>query len=110
MPGDTRLSHPRSHFLVRYWVNGHPLALAANRKLAQVLHQGGPVTRMRRFAFQVELDPRALNLRDNDRLELQLMHCPQGWIWLQATETLRHLTDDRTLTTRISNRLRWRLP
>jgi hypothetical protein len=72
-------SRPDWHFLARWWVNGKPFLprpiLPIPRKDgAMVMYSDEDV------AVRLKVDAKKLGARAGDRVDLQLLYCPSGWL------------------------------
>jgi hypothetical protein len=70
---------PDWHFLARWWVNGKPFF---PRPVLPIPQRGGVKLDFsdEDVAMQLRLDAKKLGARPGDRVELQLLYCPSGWL------------------------------
>jgi len=76
------LSWPEHYFLVRWWVNGKPYIPSMESDLAMQLSE--QVITGKSLLLALECDPRRFGATFADKIELQLLHCANGWEYLQS--------------------------
>jgi hypothetical protein len=77
---------PDEHFLARWWVNGKPFA---PRQVDPIptLGGGAVVYQDEDVLIKLQVQPRSWGAKQGDRVELQLLYCPTGWLPVRNPQT-----------------------
>jgi hypothetical protein len=89
---DMVVSHPESHYLARWWVDGKA---SQPRQAAHQVEQTGQIKFGKKTTISLEFAPKHLGARSGDKIGLQLLHAPDGWSFVSPLEMLQQMRDDR---------------
>lgn len=97
-------ARPDWHFLIRWWVKGKPFV--GKPVLEQFADQNGRMFAGRNLELQLEFESREFGAQVGDRMGVQLLYVPNGWIFVAAegSEMLKAL---RLESAMLSNRADW---
>lgn len=102
-------SRPDCHFLCRWWVNGKPFV---PEQIDPIPQKDGEaiLTPDEEEDLQIELKiaPKDLGAKSGDQIELQLLHCPSGWLPVKNPQTVEK--GGWTGYPRLTNKIAFKLP
>lgn len=100
---------PDWHFLCRWWVNGRPFVPEQVDSIPQ-MKGGALMTPDEEKDLQIELKitPKDLKAKPGDQIELQMLHCPSGWLPVVNPQTTE--IAGPTGYPRLTNKISFKLP
>ena len=100
---------PDWHFLCRWWVNGKPFVPERVDPTPQ-MEGGALITPNEEKDLQIEMTipAKVLKAKSGDLVELQLLHCPSGWLPVKNPQTTE--IGGQTGYPRLSNKVSFKLP
>ena len=98
------INDPFGRLLVRYWVNQRPFQPEFLKSIEA--EDPGFLVQGRKAIIDLELTPEHLGARVGDRIEIQLLYLPGGWLVLGFAEVLmRPLLEDEMRISGLTNRV-----
>jgi hypothetical protein len=100
---------PDWHFLCRWWVNGKPFVPETVDPISQ-MDGGALITpdEEKDLPIKLKITPKDLKAKSGDQVELQLLHCPSGWLPVKNPQTFEK--GGQTGYPRLTNKISFKLP
>jgi hypothetical protein len=102
-------TRPDWRFLCRWWVNGKPFMPEQVDPIPRM--EGGSVgypEEEEDLQIELKITPKALKAKSGDKVELQLLHCPSGWLPVKNPQTTERAGPTRY--PRLTNKISFKLP
>lgn len=98
-----------ANFLARVWINNRPIVCPGKRTF--VAATGTRVGAAGHIQFQLDPDLSQLGAKKGDRIGIQLLYCPQGWVWAGEGPLMQFLPGfGNKPSARLTNRVQFNLP